>query len=894
MRKASCFKFKPFQVFFGLQDVHVRSFSLRLRQRSEKVGRMQNFLRFLVIPRLPQRLEPLREMAFNLWYSWEPDAVKIFEELDPALWKSCYHNPVKLLQRVRQARLHESVLDDGFMRRLESVHQRFKKYIGAQDTWFAKNWPHEMEGPVAYFSAEFGFHESVPEYSGGLGILAGDHCKAASDLGLPFVAVGLLYRHGYFIQRLNKEGWQEALAMNIAFNELPIHEARKEDGSVLAVQVDILGRTVTAKVWEIKVGRISLYALDTDVPANSDEDRKITAELYGGDTEMRIRQEIVLGIGGVRALRALGIKPSVYHMNEGHAAFLGMERIRQLMADDGVEYYPALQVTAASSVFTTHTPVPAGNDAFSADLMHRYFEKYVGELKISFEEFLKFGRTWNHTPDDPFSMTILALRMSRRANGVSAKHGDVSRKMWTSVWPYAPVQEVPITSVTNGIHLHTWLAPEMRDLYEKYFGAGWQDRISDPDLWRRVSDIPDTELWNTHMLLKKRMIEFVRCRVREHRERLGESPDRVRAAATLLDPEVLTIGFARRFATYKRALLLFKDLERLRVIFGKKDRPIQIVIAGKSHPKDDAGKRLIQNLIRLISEPEFEGKVVFVEDYDTNVARHLVQGVDVWLNNPLRPLEASGTSGQKVPPNGGVNLSVLDGWWCEGYNGKNGWAIGPEIDGGTPELQDEVDVKSLYGILDNQVIPLYYAKPDGRLPLAWINLMRESIRSVTPVFNTWRMVREYMERFYAPAAQRGTRLRSNGYAEARELAQWKIAIRNAWHQVSVQEIACDHSNSFEVLVGEKVSVRARVFLGPIAPEHVLVEIYYGETQNGDIRNPFTVHMALEKKEGEGTYWYTGQMDAAESGAYGFNVRLMPTHDNLTQKHELRLVTWGKV
>ncbi|MBI4026420.1 MAG: alpha-glucan family phosphorylase [Verrucomicrobia bacterium] len=856
---------------------------------------MQTIFRFSVIPQLPQNLEPLREMAFNLWFSWEPDATALFEALDPEMWERCYHNPVKLLQRVRQARLREAAEDrDGYVRRLGAVYRRFQDYLHAKDTWFSKNWPQELTGPVAYFSAEFGIHESVPEYSGGLGILAGDHCKAASDLGLPFVAVGLLYRHGYFRQRLNKEGWQEAVAMNINFNDLPVQEVRCPDGTPLTVQVDILGRPVTTKVWEIKVGRIPLFTLDTDVPSNREEDRLITSELYGGDIEMRIRQEIVLGIGGVRALKAMGISPSVFHMNEGHAAFLGMERIRQLMIENNIDFYPALQVTAASNVFTTHTPVAAGNDAFQPELMHRYFDSYARELRVGFDEFLKFGRAWNHQPSDPFSMTNLALRLSRRANGVSALHGKVSQKMWTCVWPNAPIHEVPISSVTNGIHLHTWLAPEMRNLYEKYFGSGWQDRIGDTDLWRRVSDIPDEELWSTHLLLKKRLIEFVRRRVREHRERLGESPDRLRSAMSILDPEVLTIGFARRFATYKRALLIFKDKERLISMVNKPDRPVQIVVAGKSHPRDDAGKRLIQQLYRIIHEPEFEGKVVFVEDYDANVARHLVQGVDVWLNSPLRPLEASGTSGQKVPPNGGINLSVLDGWWCEGFNGKNGWAIGAEIQGGSPELQDEVDAKSLYHILDQQVIPLYYAKPDGRLPLAWINLMRESIRSVSPVYNTWRMVREYTERFYAPAAHRGTRLQANNFAEATELGLWKRQIREAWPQAAVQEIVCDHPRHYEVLVGEKVPIRAKVFLGRIAPEHVLVEIYYGEAEDGELRNPATIRLEMEKQEGEGAYWYAGHIEAIESGAYGFNIRLIPTHPNLTQKHELRLVTWGNV
>ena len=852
---------------------------------------MQNFFRFLVIPQLPQRLEPLRELAFNLWFSWEPDAVALFETLDPEMWDRCYHNPVKLLERVRQTRLHEMAEDDGFVRRMDTVYRRFQDYLANKDIWFSKDWSSKLDGPVAYFSAEFGLHESVPAYSGGLGILAGDHCKAASDLGLPFVAMGLLYRHGYFKQRLSKEGWQEAVEMNLVFDELPIHEVCNSDETPRTVQVDILGRSVNVKIWEIKVGRVSLYLLDTDVAKNGEEDRLITAELYAGDIEMRIRQEIVLGVGGVRALEALGISPSVYHMNEGHAAFLGIERIRQLMVKSGIDFYSALQVTAASNVFTTHTPILAGNDAFPPEFVHRYFINYVGELKIEFDEFLKFGRAWNHQPSDLFSMTILALRMSRRVNGVSALHGKVARQMWTSVWPYAPVHEVPIESITNGIHLHTWLAAEMRDLYEKYFGDDWQERMSDSDLWQRVNDIPDEELWSTHMFLKRRMIEFVRKRLHEQHEQLGESLGRTRAAGSLLDPEVLTIGFARRFATYKRALLIFKDLDRLKSILNKQDQPLRLIFAGKAHSRDEGGKRLIQQLYRIIHTPEFEGKVVFVEDYDTNTARHLVQGVDVWLNNPLRPLEASGTSGQKVAPNGGINLSILDGWWREGYNGKNGWAIGAEIKDGTSEFQDEVDANALYSILEQQIVPLYYTKSDGRLPLAWVNLMRESIRSISPVFNTRRMVQEYLERFYAPAAQQATRLQANHFAEARELARWKAEIRKAWSQVSIQEVMCDHSQ--QVLVGEKMKIHARVFLGPIVPEHVLVEAYYGNTEDSELQNPMTIKLEFQSREKDGVYSYAGHIEPRESGAYGFNVRVVPYHPNLTQKHELRLVTWGK-
>ncbi|MFZ4693709.1 MAG: alpha-glucan family phosphorylase [Verrucomicrobiia bacterium] len=854
---------------------------------------MPNFFRFSVVPNLPPRLEPLRELAFNLWFSWEPDATALFRDLDPELWERCYHNPVRLLQRVRQARLLETARDESFLARLDDVRARLAAYLGEKETCHAKNWAGKLLHPVAYFSAEFGLHESVPNYSGGLGILAGDHCKTASDLGIPFVAVGLLYRHGYFRQRLTREGWQEAIAMDVAFNELPIREVRRPDGTPVVVDVRILGRRVAIKAWEVRVGRIPLFLLDTDLGENAEEDRRITAELYGGDVEMRIRQEIVLGIGGVRALDAMGISPSVFHMNEGHAAFLGLERIRLLMHKEKVDFYPALQVTAASNVFTTHTPVAAGNDAFSPEMMHRYFDPFVRELRIGFDEFLVYGRAWNHQPHDPFSMTILALRTSRRCNGVSRIHGRVSRAMWTSVWPEAPVQEVPIGSVTNGIHIQTWLAPEMRALYDRCFGKDWQYRINDTEMWRRVSDITDEDLWNTHSLLKRRLVDFVRQRARDVRLRLGEPPDRVRAAGTLLDPEVLTLGFARRFATYKRAALLFQDLDRLKALIHRPDRPVQIVMAGKAHPRDEAGKRLIQQIVQLSQKPEFEGKIVFVEDYDSNVARHLLQGVDVWLNTPLRPMEASGTSGQKAPPNGVVNLSVLDGWWAEGYNGKNGWAIGAEIEEGSPQIQDEVDTASLYNILDRQVVPLYYAKPDGRLPLAWIDLMRESIRSVCPVFNTWRMVQEYTERCYVPASEHGARLHANGFKEACDLANWNEEIRKAWHAVTVREVVCGHPKPYEVLVGEQIPIRARVSLGRIDPEHVLVEAYLGESDNGEIHHPFTVQLRLEKDGGDNTHWYAGEVEARESGAYGFNVRLMPTHPNLVQKHELRLVAWGK-
>ncbi|MBA3273934.1 MAG: alpha-glucan family phosphorylase, partial [Chthoniobacterales bacterium] len=706
---------------------------------------MPTYHTYNVIPNLPPALEPLREMVFNLWWTWEPSARRLFRHLDPDLWDRTNHNPLRMLQLSRQARLVEVADNDDFIRELTQVHAAFRAYLARQDTYGKTGAGVALKKPVAYFSAEFGFHESIPNYSGGLGILSGDHCKSASDLDLNFVAVGLLYRHGYFKQQIDKDGVQEAVSLNQNFHHLPIREVRRNNARLL-ISVRILDRDVLAKIWELHVGRINLYLLDTDVAENSPEDRLITAELYGGDLEMRMRQEMMLGIGGVKALSALGIDADVFHMNEGHSAFLALERIRLLIAEKNLDFYSALQVVAAANIFTTHTPVPAGNDAFPREMMRRYFGQFANELGLPFDELFWFGQT-RVNAEDPFSMTILALRASRHSNGVSELHGQVSRGLWKDVWAGVPVQEVPITSITNGVHTKTWMAPEFSALYTKYLGD-WAERLTDAEFWRGVIDIPDAELWATHQKLKLRLVEFVRERMRKRAERVGESPEAIRNINHILDPEVLTIGFARRFATYKRGALLFSDKERLARLLHDESRPVQFVFAGKSHPRDEGGKALIQQVYQFSREAGLENRLVFVEDYDTYIARRLVQGVDLWLNNPLRPLEASGTSGMKLPPNGGLNLSVLDGWWCESYNGKNGWAIGPEIAAGTVEFQNSVDITSLYQLLENQIVPLYYAKPDGKLPLAWLQLMRESIRSVTPVFNTHRMVKEYAERLY--------------------------------------------------------------------------------------------------------------------------------------------------
>jgi glycogen phosphorylase len=850
---------------------------------------MPTFQIYNVTPILPAALEPLREMSFNLWWTWEPAARRLFRHLDPELWDRTNHNPVRMLQLSRQSRLEEVSQDKTFLRELKDVYDEFKKYLDRKDTYGKTGAASAIKKPIAYFSAEFGFHESIPNYSGGLGILASDHCKSASDLDLNFVAIGLLYRHGYFKQQIDKDGRQEAISLNQNFHHLPIREIRRGDETLL-ISVPILDREVKAKVWQLQVGRVSLYLLDTDIPVNNAEDRLITAELYGGDLEMRMRQEIVLGIGGVKALSALGIEPAVFHMNEGHSAFLALERIRLNVVARNLDFYSALQVVAAANIFTTHTPVPAGNDSFPRDMTKRYFSGLAKELSITFDELFRSGQS-SVDPADSFSMTILALRMSRHANGVSKLHGQVSRGLWKDVWAGVPMQEVPVTSITNGIHTKTWMAPEFAALYGKYLGH-WEDHLTEPDFWRGVIDIPDAQLWEAHQKLKLRLVEFVRERVRTRRERLGESPDAIRKVNRILDPEILTIGFARRFVTYKRGALLFSDKERLQRLLNDTTRPVQFIFAGKAHPRDEGGKGLIQEVYKFSREAGFENRVVFMEDYDSYIARRLVQGVDLWLNHPLRPLEASGTSGMKCAPNGGINLSVLDGWWLEGYNGNNGWAIGAEIDNGTVEFQNEVDAGSLYQLLENQIVPLYYAKPDGKLPLAWLQLMRESIRSITPVFNTHRMVKEYTERLYLPAAKSHEDFERDNCTAATALSQWKTKMRKDWAQVRISDVQVGNPDRQNIPVGDSLQLSARIYLGAVDPKHVRVEAYHGEAENGGVKNPSVAALNESQLDGDGSYIYRGTVPATESGAYGVSVRVVPTHPHLMQTHELRLITWS--
>ncbi len=698
---------------------------------------------------LPRRTRRLGELAYNLWWTWKPDAQRLFSQIDKELWERTYHNPVKFLRQVKRVHLNAVAQDRHYLEAYDRVFRAFDRYMGAEKTWFRQNFDEYRNCPIAYFSTEFGLHETLPIYAGGLGVLSGDHLKEASDLGLPLIAVGFLYTRGYFSQHITEDGWQEARYQRLRFDDLPVMPIVDEDYNPLTVSVPLPGREVQARLWEIHVGRVPLYLLDSDVEDNQPDDRELTSRLYNSDLEARISQEIVLGIGGVRALRELGYNPAVWHMNEGHSAFMGLERAREMVAS-GHTFEDALEMVRKSAIFTTHTPVPAGSDEFPHWLVDKYFSNLWPKLGLDRQDFLDLARreqSWGQT----FSMPLLAFRLARRRNGVSELHGQVARKMWHFFWPERKVEDVPISYITNGVHTGTWIARRLDVLFSQYLGHDWQEHIDDPDLWEGVEHIPAEELWTVRRHLKRKMVFYIRERAREQWLNDGVHPVQVVASGVLLHPYALTIGFARRFATYKRADLILRDLDRLLNLLNQPNRPVQIIFAGKAHPDDKPGKMLIQEVYRVAKQAENGGRLVFLEDYDMNLARYLVQGVDVWLNTPRRPNEASGTSGQKAAMNGVLNFSILDGWWREGYNGRNGWAIGDETDYGDINAQDQMDAESLYDVLENEIIPLYYDRDEDGFPRAWIACMKESIRTLAPQFSMSRMVKEYWQNLYRAA-----------------------------------------------------------------------------------------------------------------------------------------------
>lgn len=708
--------------------------------------------------KLPITLKPLAEIAYNYWWSWTPERISLFRNIDPETWQQCNHNPVALLQSADEVRLSQLANDPIYIKRVTNLYQQFQRYMSETDTWAARVAPQiSPTSPVAYFCAEFGIHESLPIYSGGLGVLAGDHLKSASDLGLPLVGVGLMYRQGYFRQRINRHGWQEDYYVDNIFEKMPLELMVDAAGHPITVEVEIRQRTVKIQIWRAQVGRVSLYLLDTDREDNDVVDRWLTGHLYGGNAETRIAQEFVLGIGGFQALTALGIHPAICHLNEGHAAFCTLEAARQEMLKTGKSFYDVEATVRDRCVFTTHTPVPAGHDVFSRDLIESYFSRYWTKLGLSEDQFMALGARRLDDPWEPFGMTVLALRMCRTANGVSALHGEVSRKMWHILYPQVAVDQVPIGHITNGVHARTWTAPLLDDLYTEYLGKDWSSRITDPKMWANVDQIPDQELWWRHLMLKQHLIVYTRSKLKQARQERGEEQFWVEAVDRMLDPNVLTIGFARRFSAYKRGYLLLKDVARSLAILGNPDRPVQLIFAGKAHPADEEGKRILQRLFDWSRNHEqLRDRVAIIPDYDMCTARKLVQGVDVWLNTPRRPLEASGTSGQKVCYNGGINCSVLDGWWCEGYiagpdgKGLNGWAIGEDAHTSDQELQDQIDAAALYKLLEEEIVPLYYDRDANGIPSGWVKMMKASIKTNCPLFNTDRMIFDYVAKVYAP------------------------------------------------------------------------------------------------------------------------------------------------
>lgn len=852
---------------------------------------MPQVTKFTVVPRLPERLSHLLTIANNLSWAWNHDALDLFFRIDRELWHRTQQNPRRILGEVSQLRLEELAKDDSFLAHLDRVADALDKYT-ATSHWFDRN-PQAPAGlSVAYFSAEFGLHECLSIYSGGLGVLAGDHLKAASDLAVPLIGIGLLYREGYFRQYLNADGWQQENYPKNDFHNMPIEPARDTAGRQLVVEVEYPQRSVKAYLWRCLVGRVPLFLLDTDHDDNAPEDRVITAKLYGGDHETRMRQEIMLGMGGVLALHALGHNPSTYHMNEGHSAFMALQRIKDLMHREGLTFDQSIETVKAGSLFTTHTPVPAGNETFGVDLIARYFGKYCNDVGISLERLLALGRQNPGNSSEPFSMTVLALRLSAGANGVSRLHGEVAREMWSETWKNVPTTEVPITSITNGVHARTWISHDMADLFNRYMGPAWLNNPGDHDIWQRINEVPDTELWRTHERRRERLVDFARKRLYQQYKARGATASELNVCLEVLDPEILTIGFARRFATYKRGNLILRDLERLKRIINNAKTPVQFIMAGKAHPADAEGKKIIREIVRFARDPDIRHRLVFIEDYEMCVARYLVQGVDCWLNTPRRPNEASGTSGMKAAMNGALNISIPDGWWCEAEGlGPNGWSIGKGENYADLEEQDAVESEALYEILEQECAPLFYRKGIDGLPREWIAHMKCAISTIGPRFNTYRMVQEYCDRFYIPCATRKLALIKNDRKRALSLAAWKQGIRQHWGAVRVNRVESGPTEGLPV--GANLQVTAEIHLAGLTPSDVLAEVYYGtlDTQ-GNVQDGELAPLSCAKDLGNGNYRFEGAIHCEKTGQQAFTVRVIPNHPDLFQKQEMALITWA--
>jgi starch phosphorylase len=854
---------------------------------------MQPLRIYSVVPKLPAKLNALWELAYNLLFSWNDDIASLFAQVDRKIWRECSGNPVGFLNRLPQKTLESLAEDEFFVERVSDLRQTLQNYL-SRKTASIPFPDRDGEPVVAYFSLEYGISACLPVYSGGLGILAGDHLKSASDLCVPLVGIGLCYQQGFFRQYLTADGWQQERYPIYDFEQMPLSLCRDVEGERILIHVDLRGERVYAQIWKAQVGRVSLYLMDTNVPENQPASRQLTNRLYGGDLETRVRQEYLLGIGGVRALEALGLKPKVIHMNEGHSAFAGLERTANFMDKYKLSFEAAMELVASSSIFTTHTPVPAGNDRFPPDLIQAYFEDYAKRLGLAFKVLLALGREDPRNDSEHFCMPVLALKLSRFNNGVSKLHGVVSRKMWNRVWNQYPVEDVPIGAITNGVHVPTWVSQDMAALYDRYFGANWRE---DPDTNRVFAQthlISDAELWRTHERLRERLVGFVRERLREQLLARGAKRKELQAAEEVLDPQTLTIGFARRFATYKRANLLLSDKERLIKILSDANHPVQFVFAGKAHPHDNEGKRIIQDLVQLCDSPQCRFNMVFLEDYDMEVASYLVQGVDVWLNTPRRPLEACGTSGMKAMCNGVLNYSTLDGWWAEAWKPDNsvGWAIGQGEEYEDGGYQDFVESQTLYNILENEIIPTFYDRGHhGSLPRNWIRKMKDSIAELAPVYNSHRMVEDYARIAYAPALENYNRLTRDDCAAAKDLASWRMDMMTKWGNLDIRGVRSDEPD--QVHVGDPIRVRAEVHLNGIRPQDVEVQIYAGRLDyEGKFAQRDTVNMRPVETMDDGWTVYVGEINPAEAGRFGYTVRILPHHPLLLDSHSLGLIRWA--
>lgn len=841
----------------------------------------------LVTPVLPDVLEPLKELAYNLYFDWQPEIADLFRRMDPALWESTQQNPIAMLGQVDQNRLQYLASDIGFLSHLTKAAEMLARYKD-EPRWFQNKYGDEIDLTVAYFSAEFGLTGCLPIYSGGLGVLAGDHLKSASDLGVPLTGIGLLYQEGYFRQYLNSDGWQLETYPPNDFYNMPMQLQRNDDGSVVRIFVEFPGRHVHAQVWRVVVGRVKLYLLDTNVPENSPADRGITRALYGGGVELRIQQLMMLGIGGYRALLAMNKEPLICHMNEGHAGFLGVERARHLMRQRNISYEMARDIVEDGNIFTTHTPVPAGFDVFTRELVDRYMSDYIRTVGISVDEFMALGRRDPNDPKDLLNMAVLAIRHAVQRNGVSELHGEVSRKLVHDggAWNEWPVKEVPIDHVTNGIHTRTWIAPEMATLLDRYLGSAWRDEPANPRTWDAVDQIPGEELWRTHVLLKHHLVAYLRRRLVQQQKRRGAGERELQSAELALDPDALTIGFARRVATYKRATLLFSDLARLKALVNAKGRPVQFIFSGKAHPADLPAKEFIKVITSRIKDPELVRSIVFIEDYEIPVAKQLVQGVDIWMNTPQRPREASGTSGMKVVPNGGLNMSILDGWWAEGYAPGVGWAIGNGED--YEEGRDPVEANLLFTLLETEVVPLFFERDSRDCPNGWVKMMKASMKKLASEFSTDRMVSEYVERFYVPTGRRFRSMASEPRIE--ELALWKKKVRQHWPEVQVQEISAPSGT--DARMNQNFPVNARVRLGNLGPADVETQLYYGILDAKDqLHDASTLPMSYVGGA-DGVHNYTCDVPFQNSGRFGYTVRVVPKHERVLIPHELMLIRWA--